>query len=296
MRVSLAQILDDADRGKYAVIAPDFTSLSMARSMIEAAQSVQTPLILSYSTLFKPIMDVQRYDTFIGIINDEIEAASVPICLHLDHAGSLDDIREAIDVGFCSVMIDASTKPWQINLDMTRQAVEIAHAQGVSVESELGQIMVGEGYYKEDRGDELFTDPDQAREFVELTGIDALAISIGNVHGAYQGEPRIDFDRLQRIDKLVDIPLVLHGSSGIGEQNLSKAIQFGIRKINLYSEIIQAVNNNLLDTLQNTTANPLTLCQARERAIKETLLKYLHFSGSIPYTGDIFNLDLPEPD
>ncbi len=93
MRVSLAQILDDADRGKYAVIAPDFTSLSMAKAMIEAAESVQTPLILSYSTLFKPIMDVRRYDTFIGIVNDEIEAASVPICLHLDHAGSLDEIQ-----------------------------------------------------------------------------------------------------------------------------------------------------------------------------------------------------------
>ncbi len=278
MQISLAQILKDADQGRYAVIAPDFASLSMAKAMIDAAEELHAPLILSYSTLFKPIMDVRRYDTFIWIVRDEIQAASVPICLHLDHAGSLDDIREAVEVGFCSVMIDASTEPWEINIEKTLQAVEIAHPQGVSVESELGQIMMGEGYYKQDDVDSLFTDPEKAREFVNLTEIDALAISIGNVHGAYQGKPKIDFARLNKINQLVSIPLVLHGSSGIREDNLVKAIGLGIRKINLYSEIMNSVHKNLSLALQNDFGNPVKLCQARERGIKTTLKAYLEFS------------------
>jgi fructose-bisphosphate aldolase class II len=280
MRVSLSQILKDAERGSYAVIAPEFTSLSMAKSMIEVAENVKAPLILSYSTLFKPIMDVRRYDTFIRIVRDEIQAASVPICLHLDHTGSLDDIQEAVEVGFCSVMIDASTEPWEINLEKTIRAVEIAHPYGVSVESELGQIMMGEGYYKQDNVEGLFTDPEKALEFVELTGIDALAISIGNVHGAYQGEPKIDFVRLDKINQLVPIPLVLHGSSGIGEDNLVKAIGLGIRKINLYSEIMNSVHYNLSAALQNDFGDPVKLCQAREIGIKEILTRYLQFSDS----------------
>ena len=280
MRVSLAQILGGADLGNYAVIAPDFTSLSMAKVMIETAEEVNAPLILSYSTQFKPIMDVKRYDTFIRIIRDEVEAASIPICLHLDHAESLSDIQEAVEAGFCSVMIDASTQPWEVNIDNTINAVEIAHPHGVSVESELGQIMVGEGYYKQDKVDALFTDPEKAKEFVEITRIDALAIAIGNVHGSYQGDPIIDFDRLQKINRLVSVPLVLHGSSGIGEENLSRAIQMGIRKINLYSELIHSAHTNLLQSLKNDFGNPIKLNQAHELGIKSTLRSYLGFSGS----------------
>jgi ketose-bisphosphate aldolase len=226
-------------------------------------------------------MDVQRYDTFIKIVCDEISAASIPICLHLDHAESLDDIKEAVDTGFCSVMIDASTKPWEINLERTIKAVEMAHPQGVSVESELGQIMVGEGYYRQDDQEALFTDPQKAQEFVDITNIDALAISIGNVHGAYQGDPKIDFERLGEINKLVSVPLVLHGSSGIGRKNLTKAIQLGIRKINLYSEIITNVHHKLQESLNDNFGNPVTLCLARASGIKEVLSKYLQMSGSI---------------
>jgi fructose-bisphosphate aldolase class II len=177
-------------------------------------------------------------------------------------------------------MIDASTEPWEVNLEKTIQAVKIAHPKGVSVESELGQIMVGEGYYKQDNVEELFTNPDMACEFVEMTGIDALAISIGNVHGAYQGEPYIDFNRLEKINEKVSIPLVLHGSSGIGEENIKKAIDLGIRKINLYSEMINAAHGNMKKSLDEDFGNPIKLCQARADGVMEVLTKYLHLSGS----------------
>ena len=281
MRSSLVKILQEADRGGYAVIAPDFTSLSMAKAMIATAEELRAPLILSYSTLFKPIMEVKRYDRFIQIVLDEIDDASIPICLHLDHAETVDDIREAVDVGFCSVMIDASRETWEVNLERTIETVMIAHPQGVSVESELGQIMLGDGYYKTNQVDALFTDPEKAQEFVELTGIDALAVSIGNVHGAYRGEPRIDFPRLEQINRLVDVPLVLHGSSGIGEENISRAIQMGIRKINLYSEMIHSAHTNLKQSLEDDFGNPLKLCQARARGVKEPLSEYIQVSGSV---------------
>ena len=284
MRASLAEILQAADHGNYAVIAPDFISLSMAKAMIQTAEEMKAPLILSYSTLFKPIMDVSRYDFFIQIVRDEIEAADVPICLHLDHADNLEDIQEAVDVGFCSVMMDASAEPWEINLEMTIQAVEIAHPKGISVEAELGKIMMGDGYYKQDQVDTLFTDPDKAHEFVRLTGIDALAVSIGNVHGAYRGKPEIDFKRLERINQLVEIPLVLHGSSGIGQDNLVRAIKLGIRKINLYSEMIHSAHKNLKQSLEVNFGDPLKLWKARSLGLKSTLSNYLEFSGSASKT------------
>jgi ketose-bisphosphate aldolase len=281
MKASLTTLLKEASKGNYAIIAPDFTSLSMAKAMIQTAEELRAPLILSYSTLFKPIMDVRRYDRFIGIVLSEIDDASIPICLHLDHATTIPDIREAVEVGFCSVMIDASIEPWEINLERTLEAVEIAHPNGVSVESELGQIMLGDGYYKQDKVDSLFTDPEKAHEFVELTGIDALAISIGNVHGAYRGEPKIDFPRLEKIHSMVDVPLVLHGSSGIGDENLSKAIQRGIRKINLYSEMVNSAHANLKRSLEEDFGDPLKLCQARAKGVKEALSAYLEISGSV---------------
>ena len=225
-------------------------------------------------------MDVKRYDRFIHIVRDEIEIASIPICLHLDHAESLDDIKEAVEVGFCSVMIDASVEPWEVNIEKTLKAIEIAHPHGVSVESELGKIMMGEGYYKQDKVDTLFTDPNKAKEFVKITGIDALAVAIGNVHGAYQGEPKIDFERLEKINQLISIPLVLHGSSGLGEKNLSRAVQLGIRKINLYSEIINNVHTYLQQSLKEDFGNPIKLGLAQDSGIQSTLRDYLKLSGS----------------
>lgn len=280
MKSSLTTLLQAANTGDYAVIAPDFTSLSMAKAMIQTAEELRAPLILSYSTLFKPIMEVRHYDRFIGIVLDEIEDASVPICLHLDHATSIADIKEAVEVGFCSVMIDASVEPWETNLEKTLKAVDIARPHGVSVESELGQIMLGDGYYIKDKVDSHFTDPEKAREFVELTGIDALAVSIGNVHGSYQGEPKIDFPRLERIRELVAVPLVLHGSSGIGEDNLARAIRLGIRKINLYSEMVNSAHASLKRSLESDFGDPLKLCQARTKGVREALSTYLDFSGS----------------
>jgi ketose-bisphosphate aldolase len=285
MITTLTEILAQAEEGGYAVIAPDFTSLRVARVMVEQAEEMRAPLILSYSTAFKSFMGVSSYAKFIQIVRDEIQAASVPICLHLDHAVEIEEILEAVDVGFTSVMIDASREPWEVNLECTTEVVEIARPHGVSVEAELGKIIMGVGYYSQEEVEETLTDPVQAEEFVKLTGIDALAVAIGNVHGAYQGKPKIDFKRLQEMNERVEVPLVLHGSSGIGSRNLSRSIQLGIRKINLYSEIIREMHTNMIQALQKNPMDPVSVAKAQESGVKMVLAKYLKMSGSVNSIG-----------
>jgi ketose-bisphosphate aldolase len=281
MIVNLSQILRKAEEGKFAVIAPDFISLFMAKVMIEQAEELQAPLILSYSALFKPILDVRRYDSFIRIIRDEIEAVDVPICLHQDHATNLDDIKEAVEVGFTSVMIDASFESWEVNVERTLKTMDIAKPAGVSVESELGHVTTGEYYYTQDNVRENLTDPDKAEEFVKLTGIDALAVAIGNVHGAYQGEPNIDFQLLAELNKRITVPLVLHGSSGTGEENIAKAIQLGIRKVNVFSEIVRLMHFNVMKALEENPTDPLRISKAQESGVRQVLAEFLKISGSI---------------
>jgi fructose-bisphosphate aldolase class II len=280
MLITLTEILAEAEKGNYAVIAPDFTSIFVAMNMIEQAEESRAPLILSYTTAFKPIMAVRSYQKFIRLILDEIEAVDVKICLHLDHAVSLEEIQEAVDVGFNSVMIDASTEPWEVNIERTIKASEIARAAGVSVEAELGLVTTGEGYYRKDNVDELLTNPELAEEFVFLTGIDALAISIGNVHGAYEGEPNIDFKRLIEINRRVSIPLVLHGTSGIGAKNLARSIQHGIRKINLYSEIVRSMHQSICASIEKDVMDPLGMHLSQEQAVKQVMASYIKLSGS----------------
>lgn len=280
MLVDLVHLLEKAEDSPYAVIAPDFTSIYVGVKMIEQAEALGAPLILSYTTAFKPIMAVRSYSKFIQVIRDEIDAVDVEICLHLDHGMSLDEIQEAVDVGYTSVMIDASAEPWEINVERSQRAVEIGRKAGVSVEAELGQVTTGEGYYRKDRIEELHTDPVLAETYVSLTGIDALAVSIGNVHGAYQGEPKIDFERLAEIDRRVSVPLVLHGTSGIGADNLARSISLGIRKINLYSEIMRSMHESICESIEKNALDPLGMHLAQERAVKRVLASYISLSGS----------------
>jgi len=280
MITNLTEILKNAEQENYGVIAPDFVNLYGAKSMLETAEELHAPLILSYSSSFKPVMDVRSYSRFIEIIVREIEQYSIPVCLHLDHAASLPEIQEAVDVGFTSVMIDASTAPFKDNIELTRKVVELAGPVGVSVEAELGHVTTGEGYIETGSGEELLTDPDQAGEFVERTGIEALAVAIGNVHGAYSGDPDLDFARLEKIRRVVDVPIVLHGTSGIGMEDLKTAINGGIRKINLYSELITSIFQHTRTVLSETLTDPLRVYRNQTEAIHGVLSSYILASGS----------------
>lgn len=293
MLVTLKEILQDADLHGYAVIAPDFPTIQVANFILKRAEELQAPLALSFSPSLKPATGISDYPHFIRIIREFASEAKIPVALHLDHAYEIDDIREAIDLGFTSVMIDASSESWDVNISRTQEVVRLAHANGVSVESELGHVGTGGKYLTKDKNRALLTDPDQAAEFVRLTGIDALAVAIGTVHGEYQGEPNLDFERLQKLDSVVNVPLVLHGSSGTGEQNLRRTITAGIRKINVYSDLMKVLHTGLYDVLQNPNTTPIEITKAQEVAVNKIMDEYLNLSGSIG-AGKSWNLSTQE--
>jgi len=280
MLITLSELLARADAEKYAVIAPDFPSLFLARTMLEQAEELRAPLILSYATLFKPMCDLTDYSRFIRVVREEAESASTPVVLHLDHATSLDEIREAVQVGFTSVMLDASFEPYEVNLARTQQCIAIAHPAGVSVEAELGHVPTGKGYVIEDLHEGFLTDPRQAVEFVEATGIDALAVAIGTVHGPFKGAPKLDFSLLEQLNEMIRVPLVLHGSSGLSDEDIERTIHLGIRKINVYTEILQSVLNEAFLCLEKQRNDPLEVAQAQADGARKVLEKYFLVSGS----------------
>jgi fructose-bisphosphate aldolase class II len=281
MLTSLKALLEIAEDKHCAILAPDFATLTMAKAMIEEADSSRSPLILSYYMAFQQIAEVRSFERLIAIVRDEIEAVSVPICLHLDHGSSLEEIGAAIDAGFSSVMIDASHEVFEVNIQLTTAVVEMARPVNVSVEAELGVIASSEAYFKGlTDASQFFTDPDAARKFVDQTGIDALAVSIGNVHGKYDGEPKIDFERLRRLDEQVSVPLVLHGSSGIDPADLQKAVGLGIRKVNLFTEVVEHMYAETAKVISEERIDPIKVVSAQHEAVRTIIADYLELLKS----------------
>lgn len=287
MLATLKELLQTAKENNYAILAPNFTNLYSVRVLIECAEKYRAPLLLSYATAFKPVQEVKDYRKFIRIVRDEAAGAGVPVGLHLDHAFELDDIAEAIDVGYTSVMIDASSEPWDINVARTQKAVAMARPAGVSVEAELGHVTTGADYiartdHEIETHKNLLTDPEQASRFVALTEIDALAVAIGTVHGFYQSAPDLDFERLQKLSAVIDIPLVLHGASGTGAEKIRQAVERGICKINVYTDLIESVRREITAMVSGTPQfSPHDLALAQAKGLQTAMKDYLHISGSI---------------
>ena len=281
MLVSLKDLLSEAERGNYAVIAPDFPTLEVADALLRCAEQYKAPLALSFSPSLRPSTGVTDFSHFIRLIREMAVQASIPVALHLDHAYRIEDIEEAIRLGFTSVMIDASSEVWEVNVERTRQVVKLAHPLGVSVEAELGHVASSGRYLTADSQQGWLTDPQEAAEFVQLTGVDALAVAIGTVHGLFAGEPNLDFERLQRIREQVSIPLVLHGSSGTGERKLRRCVELGIRKINVYSDLMKAITQSARGLLADAEADPLNFIEEQRNVVFQVLSEYLAVSGSM---------------
>lgn len=229
-------MIQQARRGRYAVGAFNFCNAETAKAIIDEAANQRSPVILIVGPLDIPLLGARM---LVDVAKSAAAYTSVPVCLHLDHADDIITVRECIEADFPSVMIDGSKYGFEENISMTREVVKIAHAQGVTVEGELGAIgRVGESTEK--GGKAFFTDPDVASEFVERTGVDALAVSIGNVHGSYTRRPQLDFERLEEIRNATGVPLVLHGGSGTPPEQLYRAIDIGICKVNVASDLSKA--------------------------------------------------------
>jgi fructose-bisphosphate aldolase class II len=231
--VNLKTIVDKASRDHYAVGAFNIIDLTFLEAIIEAAQQQNSPVILNIAEVHFPFVTLENLVPMIQIV---AERTPVDIALNLDHGLTMEGIQRSIDLGFTSIMFDGSHLDFAENVRKTQRVVEMCRGKGISVEAELGAVGGAEGGELVSSADPArYTDVGQAREFVQETGIDALAVAIGNSHGRYKGEPCLDFDRLEAIRDAAGIPLVLHGGSGISDADFRRAISLGIAKINFFT-------------------------------------------------------------
>ena len=262
MLVTLSEILADAEKRKYGVGLFNMLNLEMARGIIEAAEEEKSPLILGVAEVHLPLIPFE----YARLVMTHIAAnAKVPVCLHFDHGTDFDKIKAAIDGGFSSVMYDGSALPYEENIKNTRIISDYAKLKGVSVEAELGHVGGGEGGV-EDGIEEAYTKVEQVNDFIDRAGIDALAVAIGTAHGPYKKKPKLDIGRLAEIYKTSKAPLVLHGGSGLSEDQFRATIDNGIRKVNICTEMCIALREAYIGS-----QNHESLFREGKDAVKEVV-------------------------
>lgn len=235
--VSMKEMLIKAREGHYAVGQFNINNLEWIQAIVDEAQELNAPVILGVSEGAGKYMG--GWKVVASMVKAYVEAKNitVPVALHVDHGTSFESVKSAIDAGFTSVMIDASHHPFEENIEITKKVVDYAHARGVSVEAELGKVG---GQEDNIVAESMYANPEECRELVEKTHIDCLAPALGSVHGPYHGEPKLGFNEMAYINDLLKMPLVLHGGSGIPDEQLRKAIDRGTAKINVNTESQQA--------------------------------------------------------
>lgn len=285
MLFPLKDLLLDAEKNNYALGAFNTPTLEAARAAIEAAEEINAPIVLQHAEVHNEIVPIE----IIGPILVQMAInTSVPVAVHLDHGSNFEFIKKAIEIGFSSVMIDASHFSFEENVRIVKEVVSYAHTRNVSVEAELGMMPNQEKGENEKNIhlknlEDIYTDPDLAMEFVEKTNVDALAVSFGTVHGVYLKEPQLDFERLREIYEKTNIPIVMHGGSGLKKEDYIQSIENGVRKINYYTYVaIEGANSviSFIDKMKNEKIlyHDLTLVakEAMKEKIKDALKIFLN--------------------
>ena len=235
--MNLKSVLEPAWKQSYAVGSFNVINSAFADAIVDAGERTSAPLILSVAEVHLKYMKLEQIAAY---LRDVAVRTPLPTVIHLDHGSSPDVIQRAVQSGFTSVMFDGSALSFDDNVEQTRRVVELCGPLGISVEAELGAVGGSEDGLGGQADPDLFTNPELVHQFVSQTGIDALAVAIGNVHGRYKGEPQLDFERLNDIKQEAQIPLVLHGGSGISETDFRRAIGLGISKVNVFTSMAEA--------------------------------------------------------
>ena len=237
MLVDGKSVLDAAKAGRYGIVAPDFLTLNAARVFAQTADALRTPILLSFAQGHAGLISLEEA-ALVG--KYWAEKVATPIVLHLDHGQDFDFLHRAIELGFTSVMLDASMKDMDENIRLTKEVVAYAHTQGVSVEAEIGHVGGASEGVEGETSESVYTTVEEAVAFVEATGVDSLAVSVGTSHGVYKSNktPELNFERLRALAATVPVPLVLHGGSGTGDENLRRAVRDGITKLNVYTDFL----------------------------------------------------------
>ena len=279
MLVTLNEVLQDAKKNKYAVGLFNTVDLEMAKGVLAAAQESNSPVIIGTAEVLTPFSSLEELAPMLIPL---AKKASVPVVLHFDHGLTLDCVHKAIALGFTSVMYDCSTKSYQDNVRDVAEMVKFAHAHGISVEAELGHVGANESSAEGDgAGDHsIYTDPMEAKNFAEATNVDALAVAIGTAHGAYKSKPKLDFDRLKEISTIVSTPLVLHGGSGLSDDDFRRAIANGISKVNIFTDINSAQAKAAHDLFKDGVGMTDLMLQLTE-TVKQATLEKMRLFGSV---------------
>lgn len=279
MYVSMKDILEHAHKHNYAVMAVNSVNMEMARAVITAAEEEHSPIIINIGV--GQMAKLAHPTEMVPMIKAMADRANVPVALNLDHGQNFQDEVDAIKRGFSSVMIDASSYPYEENVKRTATIVGLAHPKGICVEGELGHV--GQAMDGDNAQVDLYTNVEQAKQYVEETGIDALAVAIGTAHGNYPKGyvPVLDFERLKELKEALNMPLVLHGGSGSGEENIRKAVAGGINKINVCTDAFHAAEDAMKAAWEeNPGLDYLGIMMVAEAAIKAFVKDYIRVIGS----------------
>lgn len=274
--VTSEQMLKDAQEGRYAVGAFNVENMEMVKAVIAAAEELKAPVMLQTTP---STVKYGTLETFAGIVKAEAEKAAVPVALHLDHGSSFELAVQAMKAGYTSVMIDGSHEDFENNIAITKKVVDVAKAYGIPVEAELGKVGGKEDDLEAEA--DTNTDPQEAKEFVERTGVSSLAIAIGTAHGFYAGTPVLDKVRVSDCKEVVAVPLVLHGASGLSEEDVRECVERGMCKVNFATELRVAYTDAVKKLLAEKpeTFDPKKLGTVAMEAVKEQTMARMKMCG-----------------
>lgn len=276
--VTTKEILKKAQEGKYAVGAFNVENMEMVMAVIEAAEELNSPVIMQTTP---STVKYASLDYYLSNVSSAAKKSKVPVAMHLDHGSSFDLAMQALRSGYTSIMIDGSHSIFEDNIEITKRVVDACKPSNIPVEAELGKVGGKEDDL--DGGCGGYTDPKEAKEFVERTNVDSLAVAIGTAHGVYEGIPKLDLDRLSEISELVDIPLVLHGASGLSEEAIKDSISRGICKVNFATELRIAYTEGVKKTLEENPEiiDPKKYGKVAMENVKNLVKNRINICGSI---------------
>jgi fructose-bisphosphate aldolase class II len=277
--INMKDMLGHAYKHQYAIAAFDVVSLDFITGIIAAAEVKQAPVIISLAESHFEYFD---FELLMAAVEKEAKRTSVPVAIHLDHGESFESAVRGINLGCTGVMVDASNLPLQENIEQTSAVVDMAHGCGIPVEGELGYVPGVEGEDAERHpGEVVYTTVSDAKTYVDATGIDFLAVSIGTVHGRMKGEPKLDFERLAEINQALQIPIVIHGGTGLSEEQFHNLIENGVTKINYYTALADAAGRCINDNVKTTgAAGYTTLVKGVSDAIQQEAERCIELWGS----------------
>lgn len=278
MLVNMKEILTAAKEGGYGIGFFNTVNVEMARAVIETAEELHAPVIVGTAEVLLPAMELERVAEYLIPM---AQKAKVPVCVHYDHGLTFDRCMEAVRLGFTSVMFDCSTADYHTNAERVAEMTKICHAVGMTVEGELGHVGDNEGEGKLENPSDYFTDPDTAVDFVKRTGVDALAVAVGNAHGDYAFPPKLDFDRIETISRMTNVPLVLHGGSGLSDEDFRRAVKLGVSKVNIFTDIDKAGKAGIEKGLAEGATSVVGLIPYEIEAIKEVVREKMTLFGCV---------------